>query len=56
MAQAKQDARPLPATEQEKYEQIMEDMRGGIEVDDADLAWVKRYEVWLETGQAAVRL
>jgi transposase InsO family protein len=51
MAQARRDSRPLPATAQEKYEQIGEDLRRGMDVSDADLAWMKRYELWLETGE-----
>jgi transposase InsO family protein len=50
MAQARRDSRPLPATEQEKYEQICDDLRMGVDVADAELAWMKRYELWLETG------
>ena len=53
MHQARRNSRPLPATAHEKYEQIMEDMRMGADVPDASLAWAKRYEVWLETGQWA---
>jgi putative transposase len=43
--------RPLPATAQEKYEQLQEDLTGGMDLADADLAWMKRYELWLETGE-----
>ncbi|MBI4928165.1 MAG: transposase [Anaerolineae bacterium] len=50
MAQARRESRPAPATRQEKYEQINEDLMRGIDVSDSDLAWMKRYELWLETG------
>jgi putative transposase len=43
--------RPLPATAQEKYEQLHEDLAGGMDLSDTDLAWMKRYELWLETGE-----
>lgn len=51
MVAARRDSRPLPATAQEKYEQIEEDLRNGIDVPDAQLAWMKRYELYLETGE-----
>jgi len=51
MAEARRGSRPLPATAQEKYEQIEDDLRSGVEVSDADLAWMKRYELYLETGE-----
>ena len=40
--------RPLPATKQEKYEQLQEDLIGGLDLPDKDLAWMKRYEMYLE--------
>ena len=55
MAQARKDSRPLPATAQEKYEQLSEDLQGGFDLDDADLAWMKRYELWLATGEKIAR-
>ena len=36
--------RPLPANDWEKYEQLLDDYRGGVDLPDADLAWMKRYE------------
>lgn len=53
MAQARKGSRPLPATAQEKYEQLYDDLRSGLDLTDADLAWMKRYEMWLETGERA---
>jgi putative transposase len=53
LGRAKREARPLPATPQEKYEQVMDDLRRGCDIADAELAWAKRYEVWLETGERA---
>ena len=53
MAAIKNENRPLPATAQEKYEQLEADLRCGIDLTDADLAWMKRYELWLETGERA---
>ena len=50
---ARRDARPLPATAQEKYEQILDDLRAGADVADAELAWMKKYEIWLESGDEA---
>ena len=45
------DSRTLPATQQEKYEQLCEDLRCGVDLADAELAWMKRFELWLETGE-----
>ena len=50
MATARQQ-RPLPATKQEKYEQLHEDLIGGLDLPDKDLAWMKRYEMYLENGE-----
>lgn len=50
MADARQQ-RPLPATKQEKYEQLQEDLFNGLDLPDTDLAWMKRYELYLETGE-----
>ena len=51
MVAARHASRPLPATAQEKYEQIEEDLRNGVDVPDSELAWMKRYELYLETGE-----
>jgi transposase InsO family protein len=53
MNQARMNSRPLPATAQEKYEQLCDDLRAGMDVSDADLAFMKRHELWLETGERA---
>jgi putative transposase len=53
MAEAKNGGRPLPATDQEKYEQLCEDLACGVDLGDAQLAWMKRHELWLETGERA---
>ena len=50
MAQARRESRPLPATPEEKYEQLCDDLKSGIDVSDSDLAFMKRFELWLETG------
>jgi len=49
---ARKDARPLPANDWERYEQMSADLAAGRDLPDADLAWMKRYEVWMETGDA----
>lgn len=55
MAQAMSNNRPLPATAQEKYEQIESDLRAGIDIPDTDLAWMKRYELWIENGESMAK-
>ena len=42
----------LPANDWEKYEQLDAALRSGAEISDEDLAWMKRYELYLETGQS----
>jgi hypothetical protein len=51
MAVVKNGHRPLPATEHEKYEQLCQDLYSGMDLPDKDLAWMKRYEHWLSTGE-----
>ena len=51
MAHLRNAGRPLPATAQEKYEQLYEDLNAGMDLPDKDLAWMKRYEIWLTTGE-----
>ncbi len=43
----------LPANDWEKYEMIESDLAAGVDVPDSDLAWMKRYEMWLETGKSS---
>ncbi len=49
---ARKDARPLPSNDWERYEQMSADLAAGMDLPDASLAWMKRYELWLETGDA----
>ena len=51
MATRRNGGRPLPATNQEKYEYLCQDLSAGMDLPDADLAWMKRYEIWLTTGE-----
>ena len=44
----------LPANDWEKYDMLSQDLAAGIDVPDSDLAWMKRYEMWLETGKNIV--
>lgn len=50
---ARRNDRPLPATAQEKYEQLQEDLAAGADLSDAELAFMKRHEMWLENGDEA---
>jgi putative transposase len=50
----KQADRTLPSSPWEKYEYLTQDLAVGNDLDDAELAWMKRYEMYLETGQMAV--
>lgn len=43
--------RALPANDWERYEMIDADLRAGRNLPDADLAFMKRYELYLETGE-----
>jgi putative transposase len=49
----KQSDRQLPASPWEKYEVLTQDLAAGKDLDDAELAWMKRYELYLETGKMA---
>jgi len=49
---ADEKARPLPATEHEKYEYLLEDVEAGRPVATADRTWMAAYERYLETGEA----
>lgn len=42
--------RPLPVNDWEKYEMLLDDFRAGVELSDTNLAWMKRYELYLEKG------
>jgi hypothetical protein len=44
----------LPANDWEKYDLLTEDLAAGADVPDSELAWMKRYEMYLETGQKIV--
>ncbi len=44
----------LPSNDWEKYEMIEADLASGMDVPDKDLAWMKRYEMWLETGKSII--
>ena len=46
--------RCLPANDWEKYEMLNEDLIAGKDLTDTDLAWMKKYELWLETGKDVV--
>jgi putative transposase len=50
---AKQSRPVLPASPWEKYEFLTQELAMGTDLPDADLAWMKRYEVYLETGTMA---
>lgn len=41
----------LPANDWEKYDMLTADLASGMDVPDSELAWMKRYEMWLETGK-----
>ncbi|BBO74696.1 transposase [Desulfosarcina widdelii] len=47
----KQGRRTLPASDWEKYEFLTQDLVDGNDLTDAELAWMKRYEIFLETGK-----
>ena len=49
----KQNQPVLPSSPWEKYEFLTQELAMGGELDDADLAWMKRYEMYLETGKMA---
>ncbi len=49
-------ARPLPGNDWERYEMLEEDLRAGVDVLDADLAWMKRYELYLLEGEQIANL
>jgi putative transposase len=49
----KQSRPALPSSPWEKYEFLTQQLAMGDDLSDADLAWMKRYEVYLETGQMA---
>ena len=56
LADKKERRRKLPSSPWERYEFLTADLAAGIELSDADLAWMKRYEVFLETGKMAGEL
>ena len=35
----------------EKYEYLVNELAAGCDLEDADLAWMKRYEIYMETGK-----
>ncbi|MFH1984152.1 MAG: DDE-type integrase/transposase/recombinase [Pseudomonadota bacterium] len=43
--------RLLPSNDWERYEQLDADLRVGMDLSDADMAFMKRYEIYLETGE-----
>ena len=49
----KQNRPALPSSPWEKYEYLVQDLAAGNDLDDAQLAWMKRYEMYLETGKMA---
>ncbi|MDL2320743.1 DDE-type integrase/transposase/recombinase [Desulfosarcina sp. OttesenSCG-928-B08] len=51
IALAEKKAKPLPATPYERYELLTQALINGEELEDADMAFMKRYEIYLETGK-----
>ncbi len=50
---ADKQANRMPSTQWEKYEYLTQDLADGKYLPDADLAWMKRYEHFLQTGKMA---
>ena len=40
---------------QKVHEQLQQDLISGVDLCDAQLAWMKRYELYLETGEQAAQ-
>jgi hypothetical protein len=51
LADRKSGRRPMPANPWERYAQLDEDLQSGVAVCDEDLAWMKKYELYLENGE-----